>query len=227
MYREHWDSFYAQPHADLAEPSPFARDSLSHIAPGSTLFELGCGNGRDALFFARHGIRVIACDQSGVAIQALRAYLDGSNGFFGTPEFVQSRFRALDDRPGLDVVYSRFTLHAVDASEASDTLRWAHRNLRPGGTLLIEARTVHGDLYGVGEPAGRDAFIHDGHYRRFIRPDELATELLDVGFEINDLTEGRGMALKGADDPVVVRVNASTPGPVSAEALAIAADSRA
>ena len=78
---------------------------------------------------------------------------------------------------------------------------------------MIEARSVKGDLYGRGEPAGRDAFVHDGHYRRFIRLDELAAELEAAGFEIEEAIEKRGLAVFGTDDPVVVRVLARAAGP--------------
>jgi SAM-dependent methyltransferase len=212
MYREHWDSFYAQPHPDLVDPTPFARHCLHRIAPGSTLFELGCGNGRDALYFARHRLRVTACDQSSVAIGHLREQVRRTHRLHAHVELVEAEFRHLGEIPPVDVVYSRFTLHAVDADEASSVLRWSRRALRPGGQFMIEARSVKGELYGRGEPAGRDAFVHDGHYRRFIRLDELTGELEAVGFEIEEAIEERGLAVFGADDPVVVRVLARAGG---------------
>jgi SAM-dependent methyltransferase len=216
MYRDHWDSFYAQPHPDLAEPSSFARHCLHRIPPGSVAFELGCGNGRDALYFARHGLTVMACDMSGVAIDLLRERITGTNHFAVPPTFVQARFRDLGEHPPVDVVYSRFSLHAVDEAEASQALAWAGRTLRPGGALLIEARSVNGDLYGQGVEAGRDAFIFDDHYRRFIRLDELTAELIVLGFEVVEAEEGRGLAVLGDDDPVVVRVHARVGAPVQA-----------
>lgn len=205
MFRDYWDRFYAKPHPELQDPSPFARFCLDKIPADGDLFELGCGNGRDALYFARNGVTVTACDQSTTAIDRLTTIVAASDGWRVPPRFIVRRFEDLADDDPHDVVYSRFTLHTVDAPTASHALRWAHRNLRPGGSLLIEARTVKDVLHGMGEPAGRDAYIHDGHYRRFVRTEELAAELEGLGFTVDELAEGNGMATFGTDDPVVVR----------------------
>jgi hypothetical protein len=117
----------------------------------------------------------------------------------------------LDDRHAgdLDAVYMRFVLHAVTQEVASAGLRWASRNLRPGGRLFAEARSVRGSLYGKGRPAGRDAFIQDGHYRRFIRADELRDEIVGTGFRVGEMVEARGLAVRDGDDPVVIRAFAT------------------
>ena len=54
------------------DPSPFARYAATLVEPGRTLVDLGCGNGRDALYFASLGLSVIAIDLSDTAIQTLR-----------------------------------------------------------------------------------------------------------------------------------------------------------
>jgi len=117
----------------------------------------------------------------------------------------------LDDRHAgdLDAVYMRFVLHAVTAEVASVGLSWASRNLRPGGQLFVEARSVRGSLYGEGRPAGRDAFVQDGHYRRFIRADELREEIVGIGFRVDELVEADGLAVRRGDDPVVIRAFAT------------------
>lgn len=210
MERAYWDRFYAQPHPDIANPSTFARECMKGLGRGDRLFELGCGNGRDAVFFAKQGLRVLACDQSDVAIQQLERYF-AELELPHPPQLVCGDFTRLGDEhaDALDVVYSRFTLHAVTAEEASSALAWSFKSLVPGGKIFIEARSVKGSLYGLGEPRGRDAFVYNGHYRRFIRGEELVEELGSLGFRIAECVEGTGLAVHGDDDPVVVRVTGS------------------
>jgi cyclopropane fatty-acyl-phospholipid synthase-like methyltransferase len=203
----YWDRFYSEQHHDIEVPSTFARECVKNMRRGQLLLELGCGNGRDAMFFARSGIKVIACDKSKVAIDDLRRRskrLDVPH----PPSFVCADFSRLGDQYAPDIVYSRFTLHAVAADEASRALRWSFDRLPPGGQLFIEARSIKGSLYGRGEPVGRDEFFQDGHYRRFLRIEELADELRTLGYTIRDAIESAGLAVHDDDDPVLIRMAA-------------------
>ncbi len=210
---EYWNRFYGQAHQGLDAPSSFALHVSEGMEPGARLFELGCGNGRDALFFAARGVQVTACDRSKVAVETLQGRPDLAR-FAHRPQFVVADFLELDrayQGPEQDFVYSRFTLHAVPVEVQSAALGWARRILRAGGKLLVEVRSVKGSLYGQGTPAERDAFIHDGHYRRFVRLEELTAELQALGFAIDSATESSGVAVYRDDDPVVIRLVASTP----------------
>lgn len=211
----YWNAFYAGRHPDLENPSSFARVVLTKVAPGSLMFELGCGNGRDALFFAGQGVRMVGCDRSAVAIETLGSRPDLSK-FRHPPRFLHADFAELTrvydaSHEPLDAVYSRFTLHAIPAEIQSAALSWAAVHLGPGGQLLIEVRSVKGSLYGKGEQVERDAFIHDGHYRRFLRLEELSAEVEGLGLAIVEATEAAGVAVYKDDDPVVIRLTARKP----------------
>jgi SAM-dependent methyltransferase len=206
----YWDRFYEHPHPDLLEPSSFARLCVSLLSRDDSIFEVGCGNGRDALYMARSGLRVFASDPSPMALAEVRSRIEREL-FPHRPRLVARPMEDLDDRHAgdLDAVYMRFVLHAVTAEVASAGLRWASRNLRPDGRIFVEARSVCGSLYGKGQPAGRDAFIHDDHYRRFIRADEFRDEIVAIGFRVDELVEAGGLAVQDNDDPVVIRALAT------------------
>jgi ubiquinone/menaquinone biosynthesis C-methylase UbiE len=206
--RPYWDAFYRAAHPDIEAPSTFATWCLPLLAPESRVIEFGCGNGRDAIYFARHAQQVIACDQSEIAIESLSAR--EYPGCIHRPTFVVCDFSRLADGQfnTVDVVYSRFTLHAVTQAEATAALAWAWRNLRSGGLLVVEVRSINGDLYGKGEPRERDAFVYNGHYRRFVRLDELTAELSNLGFTIEQAFESAGLAVHKDDDPVLIRIAA-------------------
>lgn len=203
--RDYWDQYYSKKHVSIAGCTTFARFCADRLAPESALFELGCGNGRDALFFAELGHRVTACDQSSVAINNLQASIV-ERAFKHPPTLLVGAMGALPPASELDAVYSRFTLHAVTADEASRAMRWALANLMPGGRLFAEARSVLGSLYGKGEEVARDTFLHNDHTRRFLRRDELVAELTEIGFSIVECIEADGLAVHKDDDPVVIRV---------------------
>jgi hypothetical protein len=173
---------------------------------------------------------VVALDLSHASIARLQAAIDQSHshsdsgassaGLAEHVTFVEADFSNLPVNvtepplsiPSVSVVYSRFTLHAIDAQAQSRALRWSWNALSKGGLLAIEVRSVLGSLYGKGSPVEgeRDAFVH-GHYRRFLRHDEPIAELRDLGFEIAYDDERSGVAVFGDDDPVVLRVIARKP----------------
>lgn len=199
---EFWDEFYSRGGGVLA-PSPFAVH-VQHLLDGHPrdihLIEVGCGNGRDAAFFARAGLRVTAFDKSEKAI----AFCREAHG--GTIDFLASTFNT----PGLspssaDVIYSRFAVHAMTLEEELEFLVAAFAALRPDGRMFLEARSINDPLARQGEvlsPTERIA----GHYRRFIVMDELVHRLESTGFRVESTIESTGLAPFGDEDPTVIRV---------------------
>lgn len=199
----HWEDYYAN--ATIPEaPSPFALAVGSDLSAQSRILEVGCGNGRDASYFAETGHMVTALDRSSAAITACkRTHVSLPATFLpGTLP---------DLSPGLgstyDAVYSRFVLHAMPLSEEVEMLAAAAGVLREDGLLFLECRSILDPLARKGRAISPTERIH-GHYRRFIILEELLIRLRRAGFAVLESTESSGLAVHGDDDPVVIRIKA-------------------
>jgi adenylylsulfate kinase-like enzyme/2-polyprenyl-3-methyl-5-hydroxy-6-metoxy-1,4-benzoquinol methylase len=199
----YWEEYYRQSKTK-APPSGFAIAMAQKLAPGQRVLEVGCGNGRDAVFFSEGGHRVTAIDQSEAAIQLCqRLHRTSSAEFFAGALPVHGRHW----RNNFDVVYSRFVLHAMTLGEEIEMLRAAAEVLVPGGQILLECRSINDLLARQGEVISTTERIA-GHYRRFIIPDELRERLVEAGFELSSEIEATGLAVYKDEDPVVIRMTA-------------------
>lgn len=204
--RAYWNLYY-QNRVCAETPSPFARYVSTLVEPGKTLVDLGCGNGRDAVYFAGLGLKVLGLDLSSAAIGQLQAR-QVPNARFLCEDFVNSGAH----QPGAyDYAYSRFTIHSINVNQERVLFQNLRRALRPSGKLFIEVRGIHDPLYGKGEPLERNAFFYDNHYRRFIVLQELMNHLNERGFLVEYAEERTGFAPYGSDDPPVIRLVASIP----------------
>ena len=197
----HWGSFYAENVAPT-KPSPFAEAVAQSLTPGTRLLEIGCGNGRDACFFARTGQDVTAIDRSPEAVEAARS--EGTSA-----RFLAGTLPALADdlAAPFAVVYSRFVIHAMPLSEEEELLDSITGLLEPDGRIFIECRSINDPMSRLGEVLSPTERIH-GHYRRFIVLDEFRDRLTRRGFVIENEIESDGLAVYGDEDPVVIRVTA-------------------
>jgi len=211
----YWNDYYASRPSVLGAPSNFAKSVVSYLASrggqksldGKHILELGCGNGRDSRYFLEHGCFVTGVDASEVAIRSLRKETAREKrAAFICDDFVKSQ---IIFQCQYDYVYSRFTLHAIDAAQQRELLQNLRVALKPGGLLFIEARTIQDDLYGKGECVEPDAFLYDGHFRRFLRSEKLKGDVEASGFRVLSLREGRGFSRTQASDPVLLRMVAS------------------
>ena len=203
---DYWNQYYCN-RICSTEPSPFAQYVATLVEPGKTLVDLGCGNGRDALFFAQQGLQVVAIDLSRSAIDQLNQ-TPVKNARFLCGDFIASDAHQPN---AYDYAYSRFTIHAINQKQEALLLQTMFGALKSGGKFFIEVRSVNDPLYGKGKAVERNAFFYDNHYRRFIVRDELVRSLQDRGFRVEYAKEQTGFAPYGNDDPPVIRIVAVKP----------------
>jgi SAM-dependent methyltransferase len=103
-------------------------------APVGSVLDLGCGQGRDLLMFARVGHRGVGVDVSSIGIdQMLAAARSESLNVEGVVGDIRSY------RPGMafDIVILDRVLHMLDTGDRLPTLASAMQAVAPGGHLLV------------------------------------------------------------------------------------------
>jgi tellurite methyltransferase len=147
---DEWDQRYRAGQQVFETPAPLVVQFAGGLAPGSAL-DLASGPGRNAIYLAERGWRVIAVDGSPIAIELLRAnnpsidarVVDLETGEFTVP-------------PGaFDLVLSCYYLQR-------SLIRPMKSALRPGGLLIM---IVH--LAGVDQPRGTPTRAYPGELRAF------------------------------------------------------------
>lgn len=201
---EYWNDYYKQSLAK-EEPSLFARAVAVYMERTRKLLDVGCGNGRDSMFFLHEaGLQVTGIDISDEAIRMLNdREKENPDAIFVCDDFTCSETIYAEQ---YDYIYSRFSLHAINEKQESVFLENAFKALKEGGELFIEVRSVNDELYGQGVKVGNDEYINDGHYRRFIRKELLEKKLLKTGYTIIESIEDRNLAPYGKENPEVIRV---------------------
>lgn len=205
----YWDNYYKNNSTPI-EPSSFAKYCLPLIKKNSTLIELGCGNGRDSIFFARNNIFVHASDISKTAIDNLKNNIPfrlKKNLKFINEDFTNFEF---EKSPNLyDTIYSRFTLHAVLNDKIENVLQWSFKSLHQNGLILIETRSTKDPLFSSmkGKLIDKNTFLYEkGHLRHFIERKEIVKKIKKTGFTIEEISESNNLSIMGKDNPVLLRL---------------------
>ena len=207
--KEYWSRFYASLHTTI--PSPFAASVAMELNAPSDVVDMGCGNGRDSMFFASLGHRVLGLDVATTAIANDRrasrergfkgvGFEELDVGLEGNLEEALARFRSGDRNESVAplAIYARFFLHAITKQEQNTIISALANYLGRGDRCFFEFRT------------DKDSSLHKrfgSHYRRFINVDTLVTNVEKYGaFDCTYRVEGRGMAKYKEEDPIVGRV---------------------
>lgn len=201
---DYWNCVYSNQEI-ISNPSPFALKVLDDVISrgGGNLLDIGCGNGRDSLFFLQNGINVVGIDASVEAITKLNSLNLKNLGQFICDDFVRclTVYQIM-----YDSIYSRFTLHAITEKQEDDLLKNVYSALKENGRFYLEARSINDDLFGKGTLNGKNSYIYDGHFRRFISIDELTDKMTRIGFKIISSEEGKGFSKTNDSDPVLIRI---------------------
>lgn len=196
----YWDDYYAGAVDDrIPLPSQFAVFVAGELATAHQIVEFGCGTGRDAIFFASRGHRVVGVDASAQAIKSSEARARsagvGTTFLVGRVDDVQLTERV--PRTELArVIYARFFVHAITDIEEQAFLDLAASLTVANDRLCVEYRTTR-DASGA-KVTGR-------HYRRFVTPAKFQAHASARGFDVEYAVEGFGFAKYQQDDAYVAR----------------------
>jgi SAM-dependent methyltransferase len=147
-----WDERYSEPGFVYGDdPNEFLAAVASHIPAGPVLC-LGEGEGRNGVFLAGLGHRVVAVDQSAVGLAKARQLAD-SRGV--AVETVQADLAEFAIEPGAWAGVVSIFCH-LPAAIRVPLHRAVVRGLRPGGVLVLEAYTPAQVGRGTGGPQNPD-----------------------------------------------------------------------
>jgi SAM-dependent methyltransferase len=153
--QSHWEKVYTE-NIDMfgKEPSYPARRAAELFGKGNMkrILELGSGQGRDTLFFARHGFQIYALDYSEKGLDAIqkKAGVIGVSGFL-TTIYNDVRQRLPFDDDFFDGCYSHMLYcMALTTSELEFLSQEVRRVLKPGGFNFYTVRHTADPHYRTG-----------------------------------------------------------------------------
>lgn len=191
IMNEIWDKVYSNDSAFFGEePSNFSQICYRVFKKHSVrkLLELGCGQGRDTLFFASHNLDVYAIDSSKVAIDSLKQKIGKEN--------ISIKLRQFDAGQGIPfsnkyfgAVFSHmfYNMRFTD-EELSFLFKESSRVLRNNGLLYFSVRSDKDVLYNKGKKIDNNIYEINGFQIRFFTKEQIESFLVNH-FKIKNIEE--------------------------------------
>jgi ubiquinone/menaquinone biosynthesis C-methylase UbiE len=186
-----WDKVYSKDSAFFGEePSNFSQICYSDFKKHQVkkLLELGCGQGRDTIFFASHDLDVYAIDSSKVAIEVIKQKIDKENISIKLKQFDASQGIPFGNRY-FGAVYSHmfYNMRFTD-EELKFLFKESSRVLKDSGLLYFSIRSDKDVLCNKGKKIDNNIYEINGFQIRFFSKPQISSFLSDY-FEIKNITE--------------------------------------
>ncbi len=186
-----WDKVYSNDPSFFGEdPSDFAQLSYRDFNTYRVkrLLELGCGQGRDTLFFASNGLDVHAIDSSKIAIEIINQKIREKN--------ISINLKYFDARRALpfgnsyfDAIYSHmFYNMSFTDKDLGFLFTECSRVLKDSGLLYFSVRSDNDVLYNKGKKVDSNVYEINGFQIRFFTKPQIMS-FLSNHFEIRNIME--------------------------------------
>jgi len=185
-----WDNVYEKDISFFGDkPSNFALSCYNLMKKNDVkkILEVGCGQGRDCLFFASKGIDVAALDYSKVAIDSLLEHAKQKDLIVNARVYDAKKPLPFDNG-SFDAVYSHMFLSMrFSSDELKFILSEVKRVLKDNGFHFFSVRNHNDKFYAKGTKVDDDVYDINGFQIRFFTRQEI--EDLLAGFKILEIKE--------------------------------------
>lgn len=131
--KSEWDQAYSRNSFIFGKtPAKFLAENFDYIPSGSSVLDMGMGEGRNAVFLAQKGHKVTGVDISSVAIK--KSYLLAKEYGVKIKGVVASLDKYKIPADSFDAI---ICFYYIDRSLVKRMMKW----LRPGGVIIFEAFT--------------------------------------------------------------------------------------
>ena len=185
-----WDNVYEKDTSFFGdEPSKFALSCYNLMKKNNVkkMLEIGCGQGRDCLFFTSKGIEVAALDYSKVAIGGLLEHAKQKNLDIDARIYDAKKPLPFDSG-SFEAVYSHmFFSMRFTSDELKFLFSEVRRVLKNNGYHFFSVRNHNDKFHGKGIRVDDEIYDINGFQIRFFTIQEI--ENLSEGFKIFEIKE--------------------------------------
>ena len=190
--QQHWNRMYAEEPDFFGEEHSYPAKKAAEILKRegkSRVLEIGAGQGRDSLYFAKNGFHVTALDYSETAVEAINQKAQTLCIAHSISPIWYDIRRKL---PFVDETFDACYCHmlycmALCTSELEALFQEARRVLKPNGLSIYTVRHTGDAHYGKGIHRGEDMYENDGVIVHFFSRQKV--EHLAKGYQIVSMDE--------------------------------------
>ncbi len=161
----YWNTYYGK--SQKFKESSFAKFVFNKIKRNKSkkrLIDIGCGNGRDSIFFSKKKIYVTGIDISKKIIE--------KNSLFANLNLKFIKFDVEKNKMNkkFDYIYCRFFLHAISENGENKLIELIKKIKTKGTIIFFEFRNHKDKIFGYKKNQKHNSIIEfeKGHYRRII-----------------------------------------------------------
>ena len=184
VVRQHWENPATQSLADSHLKGLEIAAIASEIPPGTTVLDMGCGDGEGSIVYAKNAPFLLGVDYAATMIAKASARL--ADAGIENVRFEQGDVRTFSsDEPFGCVVTERCLINLENWAAQEETLHRIHGLLAPGGRYIMAEATIQGlnALNALREKVGLAPTAMPWH-NVFFDVDKLIPALERIGFAL-------------------------------------------
>jgi cyclopropane fatty-acyl-phospholipid synthase-like methyltransferase len=191
-YLNYWNTLYSKQNYFGEGPTKLAKVAEKLLQENNTqkILEVGCGQGRDAIYFSQLGFNVHAFDISANAIKSINSIKERMN-LNKLNVFEHNVLESLNfSEDYFDFIYSNLALQFFDLENLSKILKNISNVMKKNSIFLLSTKKEGDKYHKAGKKINNNAFENKGIIRYFYPVNDLKS-VFSEQFSIVDINSDR------------------------------------